>query len=223
MLHRITWIAPLLLIGVAAADAADDPAELKRENARLKARVRQLEAEVARLREAKAALESQLTQVREDRNEAFFDEQTTEGGASQLVGRVTRLAITHGGNAPHGMRLVAGDEGPIRMFVETEGSGDDYRGIDQVHFTVDGRELAAEVANYRAQRRVIGRKRVNRGDERFTALLPVDLVERIAEADEVTGRIKHVRFRLTDGQRRMFRAFRDRLAEGNKRQPTTAR
>jgi hypothetical protein len=215
-----------LLALAAGPVAAGDPCpprleETLAENARLRARIAELESELAGLRAEKRDLQIVAGIAPADAGEraerAVRERLTTSaaGGTTTVTTPPLRLDVTHGTAARHWVRFrAAGASDAVLMVVSTRASGGIYRGVPHAVIDVDGASIACAVVGYDSRRVTAGTARapVRRDDETVTLRLPPAAIERLAAARQARGRLGPVRFTLSDPQLAAVRVVRTALA-----------
>jgi hypothetical protein len=204
----------LLLLAPAGRTWADAESDrLRAENARLEARVRELEAENARLRShagSAAAVEAAA-----DRSvTARVD---TERAVTSLDLEPSRLDLTGGNRSRHWIALHAErDAGAARtaaIEIEAAASNGVYRNVGELELSLDGTRLALPVSSRTATPILAGPQQQRIGErETVKVALSADDVARIGSAREVRGRLGPTSFVLTAEQIAAFGAVARRLA-----------
>ena len=208
------FLLVVVLAGVAVGARAEDDAldRLRAENARLEARVRELEAENAALRgrvgsvDAKAE-RSVTSTVDEDRERTSLDMEPS------------RLDLTGGNRSRHWISLhaergtgaTAGGEAEIG--IEAAASNGIYRRAEQLELSLDGTSLSLPVTS-RTAALILAGPQQQRVGERETVRIAVstDTIARIGAAREVSGRLGPATFVLNPEQIASFAAVARRLA-----------
>ena len=208
----------LVLVALAQGAFADDAAELvklREENAALKARVAELEAQLGQMVEALEQTKTRVVEVQAERNELaaakaeaeqqrreYFVEREYDAGAdkTRIMSRVSKLRVTKGAKYRHWFNLYAEHPGKtaasmpkqLNLVIQTSFSGTEYRGMDDVVLDVDGEAITLKVAGYDNVFRSGGssRNRTRRDDETVMLAVPLDAARKIAKAKSVTGRMK---------------------------------
>jgi len=214
-------VAALALLAVAAvvraADPSDEVARLRAENARLEARVRELEA-------AKAEMERRCPPPVAAAVERAADEKlevrtSPEGGVTHVATERSLLDRTSGGVGKHWLTVRAaraasgGAEQPI-LTIDTAASGGIYRSAKTLRLVVDGAAEDLPVTRYESEPiRVESRQGPRTVGEReaITVALPPATLARISGAREVTGTLGPMTFRMTTDQVLAVRALAERV------------
>ena len=202
--------AVAVLVAVLAAAVVPlraDDAEVER----LRARVRELEAENASLRarvgtvEA-AASRSVTTSVDEKRAVTSLDVEPT------------RLELTGGNRSRHWIALHAEQgagaaaSGAAAIEIEAAASNGAYRAVEQLELTLDGTPLTLSVRTRAATPIVAGPQQQRVGErETVTIAASADAIARIGAAREVRGRLGPTTFVLSPEQIASFAAVARRL------------
>ena len=196
-----------------------EPSEIERlraENARLTARVRELEAENKRLTGqgagpiAAALEETAKTQVQDEVVAGVTTTATEPSELTRLDGGRTRqwfsLRTAREGGRPSG----AADG--VMLVIETANTTGAYRRATDLQLTTDGTPHALRIADYHSEPITVGRT-PNRVGEREVVVVavPADVLTRMAEATDVRGNLGPLSFRLTAAQLATVRAFRQRI------------
>lgn len=208
----------MVLAAFAPAVFADDAAEVERlraENAALKAKVAELEAQLGKTIEALEVTKTKVVEVAAERNELatqkaeadqqrreYFVEREYDAGAdkTRVMSRVSKLTVTKGAKYRHWFNLYAEHPGEVaaampkqlNLVIQTSFSGTEYRGIDDVTLLVDGEAIELTVAGYDNVFRSSGspRNRTRKDDETVMLAVPLDAARKIAQAKTVTGQMK---------------------------------
>lgn len=218
----------LVVAGGVVENATTQPAAtasvaaLQRENAALRARVAELEAELERLRSDNRQLNvlAGLTPP-EDAAEAEAVKVVTQKdpatGATTVGFKYERMEVVSGSRSQHWMRLayVQGADGAAPRQVDlhilamlTQG---DYRQLGQARLIVGGESVAVAVKDYKRQVRgggVAGRETC---DEELTVVVPLEVVARVAGARDVQLRLRQVQLKLSASQIAQFKALQERM------------
>jgi hypothetical protein len=203
----------VVLAGMTAARAESD---LVAENARLRARVAELEAENARLRND-AGLATTLTTAASDAIRVTFDE---DANTTRISTAPSRLVRAGGARLRHWLTLEATFPGqtPPRppadavLVVETSASAGDYGRATVARLVIDGHAEECRVVRYASEPIVAGRMTVPAGArERVTVALPAATLDRMAAGRQVRVALGANEFALTAEQLVALRAFRERL------------
>jgi len=194
-----------------------EPSEIERlrtENARLTAKVRELEAENARLKgQAPAAAALEETAKAEVRDEVVDGVTTTATEPSELArldgGRTRQwftLRTLRRGGQP------AGADDGVQLVIATANTTGAYREATALQMSTDGTTHALRIADYRSEPITIGRTTTKVGErETVIVSVPSDVLARMAEAHDVRGTLGPLAFRLTPAQLATVRAFRQRI------------
>src|SRR5262245_23119283 len=211
--------AVVTLVMTEAPVRAGEIERLRAENQRLQQRVQDLEAENASLRKAEPPGARGLTAALETRaTEAVTISPGEQPGSEVVETKLSRLEGMGGGRGRHWVRR-HGQQGSggarpdaVALVVDTSASGGQYRGVPVVRLVVDGAPLECSVTDYRSRISIVGRDAVGRTeDETITVRVPVDGLDRLTEAREVSGTLGSTSFRLTPQQLADLRAFAQRL------------
>ena len=168
------------------------------------------------LESARQDLEAQRRDVQTERAAqqaaAVTHGRDPETGATVVRGHWVALGVTHGlrRGQQWQMSFDRGTEAvrSVQWALQTRGTGGIYRSALQMILVVDGRELALPVVDYKSKVRSSGgRRRTRRDEETVWGTVSVDDLRTVASASAATGRIGTTRFRVTDEQRRIFRAL----------------
>jgi len=223
-------LACLLIVMLAAGGAlADDAAELEKlreENARLKARVAELEKQLGivkqqkqQLAAEKEAIAQEQAAVESEQREYYLDrEYNDEAGRTTITTRVSGLRTPRGGVLRHHwLRFeadYAGQPGSARpdtvlAKIETHASGKVYSRVDAVVFNTPHGPINAPVVDYDNKVRLSGgvrnRRRVD--DEYISAKLTPRQISQLAAASEVSGKLGSEPFVLSREHIRILRAL----------------
>lgn len=200
-----------LLVACATPVLADDAAlqRLEQENARLRARVAELEREVATLkREAPSA---PLAAALERRAEETVTSTGDDGGVETEFSLLEREG---GARSRHwiAFRTVAGDPGKVEAVIETDASGSAYRDVKTMTFIIDGTPYECALTSYRTEAVTAVRQGSKVSVKEILRIdVPGPTLARLADAREVQGRLGATRFLLTPEQMASIKAFRRRL------------
>jgi hypothetical protein len=217
---RTGFVAALaLLVAVVRPAGAGELERLRAENARLQERVRQLEAENAALRSPTASGDRGLVAALTERaTEAVVESPGPRPGTSRVETEPSRLAGLGSGKSRHwliwrGERLAGGGRAEAAsMIVDSVDSGGVYRDVKVIALVVDGQPVDVPVADYRMQINTTGRGTgARQRGESVTARVPTDVLDRLAGAASVSGRVGSTPFRLTPQQLADVREFAKRL------------
>ncbi|MCW5891980.1 MAG: hypothetical protein KIT14_15760 [bacterium] len=200
----------VLLLALAGPALADDAAlrRLEDENARLRARVAELENEVATLkREAPSA---PLAAALERRAEETV---TTKGDGAGVQTAFSLLEREAGARSRHwiAFRTVAGDPGKVEAVIETDGSGSAYRDAKTMMLSIDGTPYDCAVTSYKTEV-VTAVRQGSRVKEILRIDIPRATLARMADSREVQGQLGPTRFALTPEQLASIKALQRRLA-----------
>jgi cell division septum initiation protein DivIVA len=203
----------VLLVAVAGPALADDAAvrRLEEENARLRARVAELEREVATLK--KAAPSAPLAAAMERRAEETVV--VSDGDDGGIAIAPTLLEREGGAQSRHwiAFRTVRGAPNMVEAVIETDASGHAYRDVKTMQLTIDGRPYECAVTAYRTETVTAVRQ-----GSRVTVkeILRIDVpkatLARLADATEASGQLGKTRFTLTPEQLASIKAFQRRVA-----------
>jgi hypothetical protein len=218
-------LLPVLLLATwtAVAHADSELERLRAENATLRARVDQLEAENGRLRgEAKAAAnaapaDASLAGVLASRAEEQVRTVPDPRGGTAVVTDQSRLDITAGGQSRHWITFrsqsAGGSGDPAELVIASSASGIAYRDVSSIALVIDGTAVEVPVIRYQSDPisnarsgAIVGRRETVAGG------LSLATLDRLAVARQVEGTLGQTRFRLTPEQLAAARAFRKRLA-----------
>jgi hypothetical protein len=217
-LALLLGLLPVALATSAGADAEAD--RLRAENARLEARVRELEAENASLRSL-AGTGAAVDAAADRSVTARVDD---ERAVTSLDVEPTRLELTGGNRSRHWIALHAEQDarsaGTATIVIEASASNGAYRSAEELELVLDGTRLALPVSKRTATPIVAGPQQQRIGErETLTVALPAADVERIGSAHEVRGRLGPTTFVLTAEQIAAFRAVARRLAAAEPGRP----
>jgi hypothetical protein len=207
------FLVVLLACEAAGVRAEDDALDrLRAENARLEARVRELETENAALRSrvgsVDASAERSVTaSVDEDRELTSLDMEPS------------RLDLTGGNRSRHWISLHAEQGagaaagGGAEIAIEAAASNGVYRRAEQLELSLDGTPLSLPVTS-RTAAPILAGPQAQRVGERETVRFAVsaDTIARIGAAHEVSGRLGPTTFLLDAEQIASFAAVARRLA-----------
>ena len=205
-----------VLVGSARAGEIE---QLRGENARLQQRIRDLEAENATLRGATSAGDRGLVAaLQEHATEAVLVTPGEQPGASKVETEPSRLEGLGSGKSRHwiiwrAQRPAGGARADAAsLIVDSVDSGGAYRDVKTLQLTVDGAPVDIPVADYRMQINTVGRGTATRQQgESVTGRVPVDTLERMTAAANVSGKLGLTSFRLTPQQLADLREFMKRL------------
>ena len=184
-------LAPCLLV-LAAANApcvqADDTAALQAENARLRARVAELEHENAQLRgEVKNAEPAIPTRV--------VERQTDDG--STLWTTEPAPIETNAGRSAHLLWLERrpGEAGGV-LWIRSEFSGGIYRNTEQLELRLDGKTETLPIAGYDVNRITAnaGRRPQRRDHETVHVVLEARQLAALSETATLSGKLGRTSF-----------------------------
>src|SRR5262245_39767020 len=200
----------------ASAVWAGELEQLRNENAQLRSRVQELERENARLRgDASHGLSAALEQ-RATAAVAVAPGETP--GTTSISTEASRLEGIGGGKSRHGItwraepRAGGGRPDAAAVVIDTSASGSTYRGVSMLRLVVDGTPVDCPVADYRTEIAPTGRDGAGRiQSEHVTATVPAAVLDRVAEASDVSGTLGPTTFHLTPEQLAAARAFVQRL------------
>ena len=97
--------------------------------------------------------------------------------------------------------------------IEATASGGIYRDVQSLDLVVDGAPIQCPVTDYRIDSMTVGKDvSARRVGESVTARVPMDTLDRLANARDISGRLGTTTFRLTPEQLAGVRAFAKRLA-----------
>jgi len=227
--HLVAGMGVLVIAGAAATVRAGELERLREDNARLQQQVRTLEAENARLRgqasvapvPAPAASDnSGLAAALEQRaNESVSVSPSPESGASVVATEASRLEGLQGGRSRHWItwraeRPTAGESRPdaAMVVIDATASGGIYRDVKSLDLVVDGAPVQCLVTDYRIDSMTIGKDvTARRVGESVTARVPIQTLDRLATARDISGKLGTTTFRLTPEQLAGVRAFAKRL------------
>jgi len=220
-------VGTVMLVTLGAAAHAGELERLREENARLRQQVRSLEAENARLRGQAASAarpaptdNSGLAAALEQRaNESVSVSPAPEPGASVVATEASRLEGLQGGRSRHWItwraeRPTAGESRPeaATVVIDATASGGIYREVKSLDLVVDGAPVQCPVTDYRIDSMTVGRDAsARRVGESVTARVPMDTLDRLANARDISGTLGTTTFRLTPEQLAGVRAFAKRL------------
>ena len=187
-----------------------EPSEVERlrtENARLTAKVRELEAENARLKgqaPVAAALEETAKAAVQD---AVID------GVTTTATEPSELARLDGGRTRQWFSLRAARPGDaVTLRIETANTNGAYRRETDLRLSTDGTPHALRIADYHSEPITVGRTPTKVGEREVVVVtVPADVLARMAEARDIRGTLGPLEFRLTPGQLATVRAFRQRI------------
>ncbi len=216
-------IATMLLCGaVAVRIAAAEPSELERlraENARLKARIAELEGQNTKLEQRAATpMVAALEQSAKANVEVAFDRDTgvttTSTAPSQLEdadGTRKRQWMTLRADRPGEHPTAPPDR--VQLVIETRATAGGYKSVRSLHLSLDGTPLDLPVADYRSEPITTSGRTLAKVGERETVIVPVplDALARIAKATAVQVVLGPATFQLTAAQLAEIRAFHERI------------
>lgn len=216
-----------VLVAVAAVAHAGELERLREENARLQQQVRSLEAENARLRGQAASAtrpaptdNSGLAAALEQRaNESVTVSPAREPGTSVIATDPSRLEGLQGGRSRHWITWRAerpaggaGRPDAAMVVIDATASGGIYRDVKSLDLVVDGAPVACTVSDYRIDSMTVGKDvSARRVGESVTATVPIDTLDRLANARDISGTLGSTTFRLTPEQLAAMRAFAKRV------------
>jgi hypothetical protein len=203
-------------VAVAAVGWAE-PSELERlrgENARLTAKVRELEAENARLKGqapvAAALEETAKAEVQDEVVDGVTMTATEPSELTRLDGGRTRQWFTLRAARSDGRPAGAADGVTLR--IETANTSGAYRRETDLQLTTDGTPHALRIADYQSEPITAGRTSTKVGEREVVVVtVPADVLARMAEARDIRGKLGPLSFRLTPAQLATVRAFRQRI------------
>jgi hypothetical protein len=212
-------VAAGLIALLAVPAAAGELDRLREENARLQQRVRDLEAENAKLRGATNPGDRGLIAALEERaSEVVTVSPGQEPGSSRVETEPSRLEGMGGGKGRHwliwrGQRPPGGGRpGPASLVVDSIDSGGQYRDVHALQLTIDGAPMDIPVADYRMQINTTGRDTgARQKGESVVVNVPIDTLQRLAEASRVNGKLGDLSFQLSPQQLADVREFAKRL------------
>jgi hypothetical protein len=229
MRRRLVVAAGVMVLLAVGAAHAGELERLREENARLQQQVRTLEAENARLRGQAASVtrpapgpsdNSGLAAALEQRaNEAVSVSPAAEPGASVVATEASRLEGLQGGRSRHWItwraeRPAGGASRPdaAMVVIDATASGGIYRDVKNLDLVVDGAPVQCPVTDYRIDSMTVGKDvSARRVGESVTARVPMDTLDRLANARDISGTLGTTTFRLTPEQLAGVRAFAKRL------------
>lgn len=203
---------------------------LREENTQLRQQIEQLQADrpastapaaatgdrrVAELEAELAAARAQMDRHAEREAERYVHVRRDPAtGAASIVTQPGRLRLTGGSADEHWVHFEVdqGKGGKVersQMILRAFFSGSDYRGVDELTLHIDGEAVTCPIVSYERDARVTGgpKRRNDRSDEKVIAAVAFEVIERMAKAARVTGRISFVEFEFTMEQMRMFGAL----------------
>jgi hypothetical protein len=204
-------LALVVLVALAVPALADDAAlrQLEQENARLRARVAELEKEVATLkREAPSA---PLAAALERRAEETV---TTREDGDGVAIEPSLLEREMGAPSRHwiAFRTVEGAPGKTEAVIETDASGSAYRDVKTLTFTIDGKPYECAVTSYHTETVTAVRQGSRVSVKEILRIdVPPATLARMADAREVQGQLGATRFMLTPEQLASIKAFQRRV------------
>ena len=97
--------------------------------------------------------------------------------------------------------------------IDATASGGVYRDVKNLDLIVDGASVQCSVTDYRIDSMTVGRDvSARQVGESVTARVPMDTLDRLANARDISGRLGTTTFWLTPEQLAGVRAFAKRLA-----------
>jgi len=218
-MRRGIWLVALSSSVAMAQVVWAEPSEVERlraENARLTARVRELEAENKRLAGqgdgaiAQALEETAKDQVQDQVVAGVTTTATEPSELARLDGARTRQWFSLRTTRPDGRPVGASDG--VMFVIETANTTGAYRRATDLQLTTDGTPHALRIADYRSEPITAGRASSRVGEREIVVVaVPADVFTRMAEARDVRGTLGPLAFRLTPGQLATVRAFRQRI------------
>jgi hypothetical protein len=211
-------LASSVAIAQVAWAAPSEVERLRAENARLTARIHELEAQNARLAgqgagPAAAALEETAkAEVRDevDRDAGMITTATAPSELARVDGGRTRQWFTLRAARRDGEPVVATDGVTLR--IETANTNGAYRRATDLQLSTDGTNHALRIADYHSEPISVGRTPTRVGEREIVVVsVPSDVLARMAEARDVRGTLGPLAFRLTPAQLASVRAFRQRI------------
>jgi hypothetical protein len=211
----------MLIVALGSGRAPAEPPSvesLQAENARLRARIIELEKENAHLRgTASQGLAAALAAVSDGKVETKID---AAHDTTTITLAPSRLVRTKGGTTRDWLTLRAEHPGRTRtmpvtdvmLVVQTSASAGTYRDAKTLELMVDGAREQCAVVGYETEPITAGRA-AGRAAERETVRVKVPdaVLGHIAEARQVRGTLGPTEFELTPEQLSGFRAFRRRV------------
>jgi hypothetical protein len=213
---RAAAAVAVVLLGLGSAAHGGELDQLRKENAELRARVQELESENARLRGSSGGLAAAL----EQRATAAVAVAPGEApGSTTITTEASQLEGIGGGKSRHWITWraerapgQAGRPDSAAIVIETASSGHTYRDVSTLRLVVDGTPVDCPVANYRTEMVTWGRDASRRGaSEHVTATVPAAVLDKVANANDVSGTLGPTSFHLTPEQIAAARAFVQRL------------
>jgi hypothetical protein len=213
---RAAAVAAVVLLGIGTAAHGGEVDQLRKENAELRARVQELESENARLRGGNGGLAAALEQRA---TAAVAVAPGEEPGSSTITTEASLLEGIGGGKSRHWISWRAarapgqtGRPDTAAVVIDTASSGHAYRDVSALRLVVDGTPVDCPVADYRTEMVTFGRDASGRtASEHVTLTVPAAVLDKIANAHDVSGTLGPTTFHLTPEQIAAARAFVQRL------------
>ena len=143
---------------------------------------------------------------------------SAESGASVVATEASRLEGLQGGRSRHWITWRAERPGGASrpdsalVVIDATASGGIYRDVQSLDLVVDGAPVQCPVTDYRIDSMTVGKDvSARRVGESVTARVPMDTLDRLANARDISGRLGTTTFRLTPEQLAGVRAFAKRL------------
>lgn len=207
--------AMMLLIPRSSVVRAGEVEDLRAENARLQARIAELEAELGKTRAAHGALsDAMVDRAAESVHQERSDTGTAVRTDALLVrpeqGVRTRHWLTWRAARPAD-RTTPPES--VELVVDAAGSDGAYRTADAMTLSIDGDSSALPVTAYSTRNLGPSRGAGRRLDEKLVITVPFAMLDRLAHARSARTQLGATVFRLTPEQLATTRVFRTRLGD----------
>jgi hypothetical protein len=141
-----------------------------------------------------------------------------EPGSSRVETEPSRLEGMGGGKGRHwliwrGQRPAGGARpGSASLVFDSVDSRGDYRDVRALQLTIDGAAMEIPIADYRMQINTTGRDTgARQKGESVVVLVPIETLQRLAEASSVNAKLGPTSFQLSPQQLADLREFNKRL------------
>ena len=182
-------LALLAILLTALAAHADDLDALRAENARLRARVEELERENATLRGVVRAAEPSIP--------THVVERTTPEGNVLWATEPARVDVKDGSRAAHWLWLERSPHaGDATLWIRGEFSGGVYRTTKRLELRLGGVAHSLPIASYDATRitSAVGRRPLRRDHEVLSVILTPPVLDALASAATMSGQLGRTSF-----------------------------